>query len=151
MKKSKIISGLILIMFAGGVLLTTSMCNRRSAKEAANTSENVAESAADNVEVQVDSVSEIEKFRLEAKDKIRDNEDRIAELKAKMKEEKKEMKAAYDKKIEKLEKKNSKLKTKIAEYKEQGKENWAEFKREFNHDMDELGASIKDFWTNNKN
>jgi hypothetical protein len=37
----------------------------------------------------------------------------------------------------------------LESYKDEGKEKWESFKKEFNHDMDELGKSIKDLFKDN--
>jgi len=60
------------------------------------------------------------------------------------------MRADYEKNLNELEQKNKNLKMKMAEYQDSGKDNWESFKREFNHDMDELGKSLKNFTDNNK-
>jgi len=41
------------------------------------------------------------------------------------------------------------MKQKLGDHKEDGKENWNAFKKEFNHDMDELGNAFKDLTVNN--
>ena len=46
-----------------------------------------------------------------------------------------------------LEKKNIELKKRMGEYKYESKEKWEEFKQGFNHDMDVVGKSIKDFFS----
>ncbi len=38
---------------------------------------------------------------------------------------------------------------KMNDYKANGKENWEIFKKEFNHDMDELGKAFKDLTVKN--
>lgn len=43
-----------------------------------------------------------------------------------------------------MNKKNAELKAKIAAY-ETEQSDWEAFKREFNHDMDELGNALQDF------
>jgi predicted RNase H-like nuclease (RuvC/YqgF family) len=58
--------------------------------------------------------------------------------------------ADYDKKIDALEQKNKELKVKLSEYKDSGKNAWEQFKSEFSHDMDALGAALKDFTVDNK-
>jgi len=49
-----------------------------------------------------------------------------------------------------LRKKNKRLKEKLDSYKNDADSDWHSFKREFNHDMDELGHSLKDFTVDNK-
>jgi len=92
---------------------------------------------------QQDKSTEIQKFRKEVDEKIKSNETRIAELRTKMSKEKQDVKKKYAKKIDDLEEKNKDLKTKMANYKEDSKENWQSFKKEFNHDMEELGKALK--------
>lgn len=41
------------------------------------------------------------------------------------------------------------MQKKMADYKADGKDSWAKFKEEFNHDMDELGKALKDFTIKN--
>ena len=92
---------------------------------------------------------EYNKFKTESEKRMIDNDNQISELKAHKTKLKKEAKADYDKTIADLEKKNSDMKIKIDEYKEDGQDKWESFKREFNHDMDELGQSLIDFAKNN--
>jgi hypothetical protein len=99
---------------------------------------------------QEDNSKEIEKFRSETNEKIKENEKAIADFKEKMSKEKQEVREKYDKKIAQVEQKNKALKKKLADYKEGNEKNsWQSFKREFNHDMDELGKGIKDLTVNN--
>jgi hypothetical protein len=58
--------------------------------------------------------------------------------------------ADYTKRIEELRKRNTDLKTRLDNY-DTNTSDWDIFKREFSHDMDELGQSLKDFTVNNKN
>jgi TolA-binding protein len=81
--------------------------------------------------------------------KIDANDKRIAELKANMVNEKKTAQADYKKKIDDLEKRNRALKAKIDGYEGEGKENWENFKAEFNHDMDQFGQAFKDIGVRN--
>ena len=53
-------------------------------------------------------------------------------------------------KIAKLEMKNTDMKKRLADNNSENKENWENFKTEFNRDMDELGVAIKDFTIKNK-
>jgi hypothetical protein len=88
-------------------------------------------------------------FKLESEQKIRENDTRIAELKVKMRKSGKLLDPLFDKKIENLEQKNKVLKAKIIAY-DKTQSNWEEFKREFKHDMDELGEAMKDLTIDNK-
>ena len=112
---------------------------------------NVAEAKNDLTNAQEDYAKEIENFRKESNEKILANEKIIADSKLKMVNEKKESREAYNKKIEALEVRNSAMRKRMDDYHEDGNDNWHSFKTEFNHDMDELGHSLKDFTVNNKN
>lgn len=120
--------------------------------------ENVAEAKQDLKEVVQDANAEMVKtaneeewrlFKNETELKIKDTENRIAELKVKMKSSGKTMDAVYTKQIENLEQKIVNLKDRVSAY-EKSQSDWVSFKREFNHDMDELGQALKDLTVNNK-
>ena len=83
--------------------------------------------------------------------KIEENNAKIAELKLKIKKTGKDIDKAYQRNIDTIEQKNKNLKAKMDSYKNDVNSDWQSFKREFNHDMDELGQSLKDFTVNNKN
>jgi hypothetical protein len=83
--------------------------------------------------------------------KIEENNAEIAKLKLKIKNTGKDIDKAYQKNIDTIEQKNKNLKIKIDSYKNDVNSDWKSFKREFNHDMDEFGKSLKDFTVNNKN
>ena len=78
------------------------------------------------------------------------NEAQIAELKLKMQKTGKSVDAKYQKNIEILEQKNKDLKVKADTYKNDANSDWQSFKREFNHDMDEIGQAFKDLTVDNK-
>ena len=97
-------------------------------------------------DAQVQYEKEWQQFKSDAELKISANEKSINEFKAKMKTEGTKFKAKYEKEVAVLERKNIELKKKISEYKYEGKDNWEEFKREFNHDLDVVGNAIKDIF-----
>jgi outer membrane murein-binding lipoprotein Lpp len=107
-----------------------------------------AEAQADAIKVA--NAEEWRVFKSDAEVKIKENEIRIGELKIKMKKSGKTFDEMYEKNIIALEQKNKDLRTKISNY-ESNQSDWEAFKREFNHDMDELGLAIKDLTVNNKN
>lgn len=95
------------------------------------------------------SVDEWKTFKLESELKINNNEIRVKELKEKMKKPGTILDPLYANRIENLEQKNKELKIKLETY-EINQSGWETFKREFNHDMDELGKAFKDLTVNNK-
>jgi predicted nucleic acid-binding Zn-ribbon protein len=88
-------------------------------------------------------------FKSETELKIKENETRIAELNAKMNMSGKKIEVDYSKKIEALKQKNKDMQSRMETY-DKGQSDWATFKREFNHDMDELGQAFKDLAVDNK-
>ncbi len=104
---------------------------------------------ADEQAQKVASAEEWKAFRTECEEKISKNEIRIAELKAKLNKPGKIIDPIYEKRIDMLEVRNRELKEKMDAY-EKSQSNWESFKTEFNHDMDELGQSLKDFTVDNK-
>ncbi len=97
----------------------------------------------------INDAEDYQKFKKEAEAKIADNKEKIGELKTKKANESKEVKAKYDKKVAALEQKNNDLKKKVDSCNDPKDSKWTSFKREFNHDMDELGKAIKDIGVDN--
>lgn len=95
------------------------------------------------------TVENWEMFMSEYEAKIKNNEIRISELKAKMNRPGKTLDVIYEKRINVLEQQNNALNIKIEAYKE-NQSDWASFKREFNHDLAELGKALKDLTVSNK-
>jgi len=119
---------------------------------------NVKDAKQDLNEAQKDANAEAQKtaaaeewrmFKADAEMKIKRNEDDIADLRAKMKSSGKKLSAAYAKSIDEIELKNKDIKSKLDGY-DKNQSNWESFKREFNHDMDELGKAMKDLTVDNK-
>ena len=88
-------------------------------------------------------------FKSDAELKIKSNEDRIAELTVKMNRPGEILDPLYKKKIQTLEQQNRDLKARLYVY-EKDQTDWSTFKREFNHDMDEIGNAFKDLTVDNK-
>lgn len=120
-----------------------------STKKVEDAAVKVDEASEDLTDAKKEFNEEYAKFQTESEARMVENDKQIAELKANKAQLKKEAKADYDKKIKDIEEKNSALRIKMNEYKEEGNDKWESFKREFNHDMDELGQSLKDLTTNN--
>lgn len=96
------------------------------------------------------TAEEWQTFKNQTDSVIRYNEAQIADLKLKMQKTGKSVDANYQKNIDILEQKNKNLKAKIDTYKNDANSDWQSFKREFNHDMDEIGKAFKDLTVDNK-
>jgi uncharacterized protein YccT (UPF0319 family) len=91
----------------------------------------------------------IQLFKKESGELIISYEKSIAELKTKLENEKEENKIIMEKKLALLEQKSEDLKIKLQEYEEEGTDKWTAFKNEFNHDLEQLGAALKDLTVDN--
>lgn len=96
------------------------------------------------------TAEEWQAFKDETNAKIEANEVRLAELKAKLNKTGNEADAAYQRNIDAIEEKNATLKIKVDNYKNDVNSDWNSFKREFDHDMNELGQAFEDITINNK-
>ncbi|MFZ4549860.1 MAG: hypothetical protein ACOYN4_20595 [Bacteroidales bacterium] len=146
--KKQIITFIVATTFISTALLTA--CNPGTPKEDA-AQDRVADAKEELKDARKAATAEEWKaFKDESELKIRDNEIRIAELKTKIKKSGKELDAVYEKNIDALEQQNKAMKTRIDVYEKDFTSDWESFKREFNHDMDELGNALKDLTVNNK-
>lgn len=143
-------------MFTAGAIFTSCQSADQKVEDA---KVNVQDAKQELKDAQKDANTEAQKaanaeewktFKSASEVKIKDNEALIAEFKEKMKTSGKKLDAAYAKSIDALEQKNRDMKYRIDAY-EKGQSDWESFKREFNHDMDELGKALKDLVVNNKN
>ncbi len=120
-----------------------------AADKVKNEQENVIDANEKLTEAEQEYYAEIEDYKNENLDKIAANQKSIADFKARVDFDKKEARDDYNKRILELDQKNSDLKKKMDEFQESGKDNWSEFKKEFNRDMEELGKAFKDLTNNN--
>lgn len=88
-------------------------------------------------------------YKSEIEVRIKTNEVRIAQLKDKKANPGTKMDAYYTERIDALTQKNIDLKNRINNY-DKNRSDWEAFKREFSHDMDDLGESLKNFAVDNK-
>jgi hypothetical protein len=151
-------NSILFLLFLATTLTTSTLFT------ACNTSAEKADKAQDKVQAAKQDLLDAEKKSAEAAQKaayaeewrilkaesettIKDNETQIATLKSKMKKTTKSVDVAYNKSIDDLEARNTAMRNRISNY---DNSNWESFKREFNHDMQELGAAFKDLTVNNK-
>ena len=157
-KNLKIMKKTIMTMTVVALMtLTTSISYGQTVdKKTEKARENVQEAKKEVVkakhelkEAQMDSVKEYNLFKQESEVKIKHNEKRIAELKLEYSKLNSEVKVEYQKKLAELEQKNTELNGKLKTYKINEDKKWKTFKKEFSHDMDELGKALKDFTVKN--
>lgn len=144
MKKTLYI--LTLTLFVAVTTLTSCGSSQEKVDEA---KADIESAEIDLMKAKEDYYKEYNEFKFQSDKQISDNATRIAELRLQSDKIKKETKEEYEKTIVALEKRNEALQSKINEHKDESKDGWESFKREFSHDMDELGQSITDIGKNN--
>ena len=93
-------------------------------------------------QARIDSVNDYQLYRIESEKRIKDNDLKIAALKASIKADNKANHDKYEKMLEDYDRKNAKLKISIEEYKQGASDQWVSFKKSFNQDLDDLGKAI---------
>lgn len=152
--KKTVLSLALTTIIAGTVLVG---CKDASKKEA-DAQENVqdARENLDDAKVELSAArraateEEWKAFKDSTNATIAQNEVRIAEMRAKIKKTGKTIDEEYAIKIQELEQKNKDIKNKLEVYKNDANSDWESFKKEYNHDMDDLGNSLKNFTVDNK-
>jgi DNA anti-recombination protein RmuC len=91
----------------------------------------------------------VRQFKMEAQNAITENNRKIDDFKQKIADGNKSAREKYESKISDLESKNKELQKRLDEFNDENGEKWASFKREFNHDMDEVGNSLEDMTKDN--
>lgn len=146
-KNKKSIFALAFIVSLAGINLTS--CKSYDPKKNVNTEngaqQNMNEANLDRDTTQLENDKKFEEFRTTSEEKIITNEKIISRLKEDANKVKKENKI----RIAELEARNEAMKVKLKEYKREGKKEWQSFKKEFNHDMDELGNALNDLTKDN--
>jgi chromosome segregation ATPase len=141
------------LFLASAMILTGAIFNSCQSptqkQEAAQDNLKDAKQELNAADQKVATAEEWSQFKSESELKIAANETRIAELKVRMNKPGEIFDKMYENKINSLEQQNKDLKARLEAY-EKSQSNWETFKREFNHDMDELGAALKDLAVDNK-
>ncbi len=148
-----ILAGTITIM-AGTIFIScqssiqkqeTAQAKLQNAKQELNSAQKDANATAQVVA----TAEEWDAFRKKSELQINANEIRITELNVKMKKPGEIFDKFYEKKITNLEQKNKEMTARLVAY-DKSQSTWESFKREFNHDMDAIGQSLKDLTVDNK-
>jgi DNA anti-recombination protein RmuC len=151
MKMNKPILILTLAGFMLGSVITS--CHQSSSTKIDNKEDKLLKEQEDVVEAKQDLnqalKDSVRQFKLDAQNTITENNRKIDEFKQKIASGKKETRDKYEVKVNDLERKNKELQKRLDEFNDENGEKWTSFKREFNHDMDEMGNSLKDLTENN--
>jgi len=137
--KNKYFVFAVILLITGSVFVG---CNNDRDKD----KENVEKANQDMIDAQVQFEKEWQQFKSDAELKIDANQNKIDDFKVAMKTTSTKFRAKYENEVLTLEQKNIELKKKLNEFKYERKENWEEFKKEFNNDMDSVGNALKDIF-----
>jgi len=129
----------VILLIAGSVFIGCDK-NRENAKD------NVEQANQDMIDAQVLFEREWQQFKSDAELKINVNQEKIDDFKVAMKTTSTKFKAKYENEVLTLEQKNIELKKKLNDFIYERKENWEEFKKTFNNDMDIVGNALKDIF-----
>lgn len=108
----------------------------------------VVDAKADLQQAQNDSIAEYARDKAVWVALLDANDLELANYKAKLNNQSRADRELNKKRIADLETKNKAMRLKLDEQQAKGTR-WQAFKREFNHDMDEMGTAFKDLGTNN--
>ena len=128
-------------------------CNRPSQQkvEAAEQKVNTKEQELEKAKLQA-SIAKLEydQYLVQTQLKIEENEKNIADLKLQMTKASAKVKAEAKDRLIKLEEKNKDLEKRTKEFKENGKETWADFKISLERELIDLDLSIRNFFNDKK-
>ncbi len=116
-------------------------------KKSAKARKEVATSEKDLKAATTDSVADVQIFKKNALIKIKENRNKIADLKKA--NENQDIKVKYDSKVLALENKNNALQNRIDGCEKTKPSAWSSFKKEFTSDMDDLADAIYNFGVDN--
>jgi PBP1b-binding outer membrane lipoprotein LpoB len=112
--------------------------------------DNVADAEYELLKAKQDSTAEFLIFKRESEDKITKLDNKIAELKLKISKEQGNAQNESLKLLKAFEEKTELLKKELNDYKKDKNEDWKVFRNNFNENMDELGKSLSNFYTDTK-
>jgi len=139
------------IFMIGGLTILTSVLTVSCDTAADNVSEAQSDVNDANEELALaneEYQEDVANYRLEMAEMIAVNDSLIVDLKSKSKASDKGN-PYYEVEIEELEKQNREMDQKMKDYKGDEQDNWATFKEELSHDMDELGEALRDLTIKN--
>jgi hypothetical protein len=133
-------NAIIVAAITGMAAISFSSCQTKEQK-LENAQEKVVEANEDLREAQ-------REFREESENRLRENDMSFETYRSDIKNEKEEQRVMYERKIDSLEQRNKDLRVRLNQDYDNN-DNWETFKREFNHDMEEIKNSLKDIRKNN--
>ena len=136
----KIICGLALNVILAGTFLTSCETKQQKVEDAKQDLKDARQDAR-----QEELNAEYPAYKKEMEERIEGNNRRIADIRADLAKPGNHPFAEERKKnIDNLEKRNAEMRSRLEAY-EKDHSDWSTFKRNFNHDMDNLGDAFRDF------
>jgi outer membrane murein-binding lipoprotein Lpp len=150
-------NSILLLAFTGAAMLSTfTSCGTSSSDKLDDAKEDVQDAEKDLAESRKELreandayQKEVGIYRLDIAKKIVVNNENIEKLKKMIETEPKDSRVKLEIRVVELEQKNKDLKVKMDNYEANQRDTWEDFKKEFNHDMDELGTALKDLGKKN--
>lgn len=136
----------VMALFIIGFGTTFTSCES-SGEKVENAKEDVADAEENLAEARQDYLEDVADFKQQKANRIAANNREIADFNARLKLEQNEV--DFSEKIAELERRNRDLQMQLDSYKAESMSNWENFKNEFNKDMDQLGAALRDLTVNN--
>lgn len=131
------------------LILILAGCSATKAEDVDKAAEELEDAKLDLAQANKQYAKEVASYRTAMEADLINNKIRIAKLKEERSDAKEEVLVIRNEKIAAIQKRNDELESRMIQYRGDSKENWKEFKREFNHDMDELGKAFKDLGKDN--
>ena len=120
-----------------------------SSDKVADSKENVREEQAELNKANQEYLKDVEAYRRETADRIVVNNEQISDLNARIEEVNANNRDSYKQKVADLERKNIEMKTRLDNFEAEGKDEWKQFKTEFDRDMANLGNAFADLGRDN--
>lgn len=87
-----------------------------------------------------------EEYKIEARERLKGNEDSLKAINQKIAHANDKLRQAYNQRMTTLEARNAELRSRLEGYKEEGRENWDQFKTRFNSDLDSISQNMRLFF-----
>jgi hypothetical protein len=100
------------------------------------------------IDTQAQFEKEWQQFKSDTELKIDANQKQIDDIKAAMQTTTAKFKAKYENRVLTLEQKNIELRKNLNNYKYAGKDNWEDFKRDFNREVDTVMVALNEIFQN---
>lgn len=141
---------ILIVMSSTNGFSQTNKKTDKARKNVKKAQHNLADAKQDLHQARLDSTEDFIQFKKEAQEKIAANDREIELLSEKKWDNKSEYQKMYDQEIFDLKKRNRVLQQKIDVSQATMPSKWSAFKKEFSHDMSELGKAIKNTTVNSK-